>query len=251
MKRPAPADFGAASEVRLLLRQLGQTEPPEERGGAAEAERELRMATRIDAELAALVQARRTSRHRIAFALAAAALVLVAFGLRQPRPTAKSLAIGEEPLAPSAAQVSPKVESPPAQPAALPTPRAPAQPENNGPNLPEPSAARSAEAASTLAEENRLFKTAAEADRGGDVDGALTHLDKLLIEHPRSPLAQTALVRKFRLLAKAGRSDAARKEAARYLASYPTGFAVNEARAFEEGVATPSPSGAAEPPGAP
>jgi outer membrane protein assembly factor BamD (BamD/ComL family) len=97
-----------------------------------------------------------------------------------------------------------------------------------------------------LGEENQLFKDAAEATRNGDVKGALSGLDKLLVEHPRSPLAQTALVRKFRLLAKAGQADAARREAERYLAAYPTGFAVSEAQALVQGQtplrASPSPA---------
>ena len=105
----------------------------------------------------------------------------------------------------------------------------------------EPMSAPSAEPPSTLAEENRLFKASAEASRRGDVAGALARLDQLLAEHPRSPLAQTALVRKFRLLAGAGRRDEAGREAARYLASYPTGFAVSEAQALTSGQAAPVP----------
>jgi outer membrane protein assembly factor BamD (BamD/ComL family) len=93
---------------------------------------------------------------------------------------------------------------------------------------------------STLAEENQWFKEAAEAGRNGDVNGALTRLDQLLREHPQSPLAQTALVRKFRLLAKAGRLEEARREAQRYVAAYPTGFALTEAQALESGATTGS-----------
>jgi outer membrane protein assembly factor BamD (BamD/ComL family) len=96
-------------------------------------------------------------------------------------------------------------------------------------------AAPSAEPASTLAEENKLFKEAAEAGRNGDLQGAVSRLDKLLHDHPASPLAQTALVRKFRLLEKAGKLDEARREAARYLQAYPTGFAVKEAQALDAG----------------
>ena len=65
-------------------------------------------------------------------------------------------------------------------------------------------------------------------------------LDKLLTDYPRSPLAQTALVRKFRLFATAGRTAEAEREAERYLRSYPTGFAVSEARALRG--AAPAPS---------
>ena len=98
-----------------------------------------------------------------------------------------------------------------------------------------PSVAPSAEPESTLAEENRLFKEAAEAGRNGDLQGAVTRLDKLLQDHPKSPLAQTALVRKFRLLEKAGKLDDARREAERYLQAYPTGFAVKEAQTLKAG----------------
>jgi outer membrane protein assembly factor BamD (BamD/ComL family) len=99
---------------------------------------------------------------------------------------------------------------------------------------------------STLAEENRWFKEAAEASRSGDVNGALDKLEQLLKEHPQSPLAQTALVRKFRLLAKAGRAEDARREAKRYLAAYPTGFAVNEAQGIEQGSSGAAPAPAEE-----
>jgi outer membrane protein assembly factor BamD (BamD/ComL family) len=103
-----------------------------------------------------------------------------------------------------------------------------------------PSASTPAE--STLAQENRLFKAAAEASRQGDTNGALAQLDQLLSQHPRSPLAQTAQVRKFRLLAKAGRPEAAQREARRYLSQYPTGFAVIEAEALANGSASAEPT---------
>jgi outer membrane protein assembly factor BamD (BamD/ComL family) len=103
-----------------------------------------------------------------------------------------------------------------------------------------------------LGEENRLFKEAAEASRQGDVPRALGRLDELLQKHPGSPLAQTAQVRKFRLLVQAGRSEDARREAARYLASYPTGFAVAEAQALQAPstppTSKPSPVQSASPP---
>jgi outer membrane protein assembly factor BamD (BamD/ComL family) len=105
----------------------------------------------------------------------------------------------------------------------------------------------SVEAKSTLAEENRLFQRAADASRDGDIPGALAELERLLQEHPTSPLAQTALVRKFRLLAKAGRSTEAKQEAERYLASYPMGFAVREAESLAGATAAPTPSALAEP----
>jgi outer membrane protein assembly factor BamD (BamD/ComL family) len=75
------------------------------------------------------------------------------------------------------------------------------------------------------------------------VPGALSRLEQLLARYPASPLAQGALVRKFRLLSSAGRPGEARREAERYLAAYPTGFAVAEAEALKQGV-----GGAASPP---
>ena len=111
--------------------------------------------------------------------------------------------------------------------------------------MPMPSTEPATETESTLAEENRLFKRAADASRDGDVTSALAQLDRLLQSHPASPLAQTALVRKFRLLAKAGRSDEAKREAERYLAAYPAGFAVREAQGLVR--ATPAPAGSESP----
>jgi outer membrane protein assembly factor BamD (BamD/ComL family) len=82
------------------------------------------------------------------------------------------------------------------------------------------------------------------------VAGALSRLQQLLDGYPASPLAQGALVRKFRLLASAGRSEEARHEAERYLAAYPTGFAVAEAEALKKGEgAVQQPPSAEEPEG--
>jgi outer membrane protein assembly factor BamD (BamD/ComL family) len=85
---------------------------------------------------------------------------------------------------------------------------------------------------STLARENALFREAAEAARSGDVERASALFEDLSQKHPTSPLAQTALVRRFRLLAKAGRREEARSDARRYLDTFPNGFAVAEARAL-------------------
>jgi hypothetical protein len=107
---------------------------------------------------------------------------------------------------------------------------------------PAPPASVAAETPSTLGEENRLFQDAAEASRRGEVEVALGQLERLLRDFPQSPLAQTALVRKFRLLAKAGRTTEAAREAERYLKSHPNGFAVSEAQALQKQPALPGPS---------
>jgi hypothetical protein len=230
-ERPAP--FEATASLRLMLQELGQVQPAE-RSAEDEQVREARMAARIDAEVMSLVVLRR-ARRRWVGVVAAAAVVLLTFGLRQARSTGGSLSISREPIAPSGVLQPPKVETKPALPAP-PTPSATLPRVTSAPSgVTAPSAAASAEPHSTLAEENQLFRGAAEASRGGDVNGALKSLDKLLVEHPASPLAQTALVRKFRLLAKAGRVDEARREAELYLSRYPTGFAVNEAQALKQG----------------
>jgi hypothetical protein len=202
------------------------------------------MAARIDDQVAQLTERRLASR-RIGFAVLAAAVVVLSLGgLRYLDRGKNQLTIEQEPivsvkdpfsvLPPSAAQ--PEAPALPAPRVLAPTARAGAA------SVPEvapngaPSAAPS-EPQSTLAEENRLFKEAAEATRSGDVQGALTRFDRLLNDNPASPLAQTAQVRKFRLLAAAGRTAEASREAERYLALYPTGFAVSEAEAVKRGAA--------------
>jgi type IV secretory pathway VirB10-like protein len=87
---------------------------------------------------------------------------------------------------------------------------------------------------STLNEENLLFEAAVEAERRGDLDQALVSLEHLLTSNPRSPLAQQAMVRRFRALQRAGRSEAAASAAQAYLKAYPHGFAAGEARAARD-----------------
>lgn len=235
-----PASPEAAAELRRMLRELGHDGPTTPPDAAKESAREARMAALIDAEVASLVSARRAWR-RVSFGVvAAAALIALTLGVRHARSGVGSLAITPEPVAASngarparPARHSEPQPAPPAAPLVVPSalPRS-----NSAPSLPSAAApATSAEPQSTLGEENQLFKEAAEAGRTGDVSGALSRLDKLLVEHPASPLAQTAMVRKFRLLEKAGRVQDARREAERYLLAYPTGFAVNEAQALKAG----------------
>jgi len=85
------------------------------------------------------------------------------------------------------------------------------------------------ERASALAEQNDLFAEGVALRRLGDVSGALRVFQSLIARFPRSPLAENALVERMRALS--GSRDArAKDEAALYLARYPHGFAVNEAR---------------------
>lgn len=237
MSGSEPTAFGAAAELRGLLQQLGHEDAPAPRESAQESAREERIAARLDAELASLVKARR-ARSRASYGLlAAAAAVALALGARQLHFGPGSLAISPEPASGAKpAQLEVTAEAASAKPATAPAvPVAPTRPSSAPASATPTPPAPSAEPESTLAEENRLFKEAAEAGRNGDVQGAVSRLDELLRDHPASPLAQTALVRKFRLLAKAGKLGEARREAERYLQAYPTGFAVKEAQTLQAG----------------
>jgi hypothetical protein len=252
MSSERPSSLREQVELQRLLRGLGQlgesTSSPHTAG--AEHAREERMAARIDQQLAGLT-ARRSSRRFGFTVLAAAAVVLSLGGMRYLRWDAGQLTIEQEPVAvgkeeeqiavPSAATLE---QPPPMPPRVVPTTRAGAGNIADAAAKPTPSAGP-VDAGSTLAQENQLFRAAAEASRTGDVAGALSRLDQLLEGYPASPLAQGALVRKFRLLASAGRAEEARHEAERYLTAYPSGFAVAEAEALKKG------EGAAEEPHSP
>jgi hypothetical protein len=231
-------------ELRGLLRTLGE-QPLPPALTAAQPAREARIAERIDAQLTTLVRARRSAR-RGYVALAAAAMALLAFGAVALRRPAPALVIQREPP-PAPSPPVPKLE-PPRAAAPVPSdthlvlPRrrtdaarveglagtastdSPAEPVSTGGG-----------ANSTLARENRLFREAAEAARSGDRERALTLFDQLFRDHPTSPLAQTALVKRFRLLVTSGRMEEARREATRYLEAFPNGFAMGEARALTTG----------------
>jgi hypothetical protein len=237
-----PADLQAAAELRRMLRDLGNA-ASKPRDASQETAREAKLVALIDAEVESLVTARRVWR-RISFGVAAAAaLVALTLGVRHAQTGPGSLAISAEPVSISTSKPGQPLrlpEPPSVRPSAsVVGPSTPPRPSTPS-SLVAPAPLASVEPQSTLAEENQLFKEAAEADRGGDVDGAISRLDRLLVEHPASPLAQTAMVRKFRLLAKNGRADDARREAERYLTAYPTGFAVGEAQALKASNAGPS-----------
>jgi ferric-dicitrate binding protein FerR (iron transport regulator) len=98
-----------------------------------------------------------------------------------------------------------------------------------GATAPASDAERTLERASALAAANDLFAEGVAKRRQGDVSGALRAYQELLTRFPRSALAENALVERMRLLASTG-DPAKVGEAKRYLARYPHGFAIKEAR---------------------
>ncbi len=84
---------------------------------------------------------------------------------------------------------------------------------------------------STLADQNDLFAEAASAKRRGDGLTALAALDRFMGTYPVSPLAESAMVERMRILQTVakGRASVAAKE---YLARYPSGFGQVEAEAI-------------------
>ena len=87
---------------------------------------------------------------------------------------------------------------------------------------------------STLAEQNALFASATAASGRGDRADAIARFTQFVAAYPESPLAESAVVQRMRLL---GGQDpsAARKAAHEYLQRYPSGFARAEAEAIESG----------------
>ena len=69
-----------------------------------------------------------------------------------------------------------------------------------------------------------------QARRDGEEARAVALLGQLLADFPGTPLAQEARVERFRALRGLGQREAAAREARRYLADYPRGFATEEAR---------------------
>jgi hypothetical protein len=98
---------------------------------------------------------------------------------------------------------------------------------------PSAPAARAAgpSAESTLGAQNNLFAQAVAAKRGGDVPGAIAILDRFLARYPASPLTESVMVERIRLLRSADPALAA-SAAAQYLGRYPNGFARAEAESM-------------------
>jgi ferric-dicitrate binding protein FerR (iron transport regulator) len=84
---------------------------------------------------------------------------------------------------------------------------------------------------STLRAQNNLFAQAVAAKRRGNTPGALALLDRFLAKYPTSPLAESVMVERMRLLRT---EDPARGHAAaaQYLTRYPNGFAHVEAESM-------------------
>ena len=85
-----------------------------------------------------------------------------------------------------------------------------------------------------LAEQNGHFARAMTLKNQGRSNAALAELAHLLSSHPTSPLAQEARVERLRVLHGLGHRAQARREARRYLADFPDGYAAAEAQAVLE-----------------
>ena len=94
---------------------------------------------------------------------------------------------------------------------------------------------------STLAAENALLSEAAKARREGQDDRALALLDVFVARHPGSPLMETARVERLRILEATGATERLGREAERYLADYPRGYARDEANRMLAATRAPSP----------
>jgi TolA-binding protein len=254
VERDSQAELGA------LLRTLRQEREPE-RSADAEDERAAAFAERIDQTLSQLKDERKRSRAVAWVALSLAAAVPLAwFGTRAWQHPRVSLAISAEPEARSSSLLpTATAVAAPQLPAQTPTrplvrePKkgsAPALVATSPTSSAEPSGPGPAASVSTLGQENRLFRDAISAAHTGQLEQALAAFEQLLHDYPSSPLSQTALVRKFRLLANAGRKSEAVSEAQRYLSAYPTGFAQREAEAVARGQA-PDSDAASDEPGSP
>ncbi len=86
-------------------------------------------------------------------------------------------------------------------------------------------AAAATDPASTLKAENAVLADAMRLGREHHDAQALGRLDDLLAKYPSSPLAETARVERVRALQRMGATAAVRRDAERYLADFPTGFA--------------------------
>lgn len=84
--------------------------------------------------------------------------------------------------------------------------------------------------ASELTEQNRAFEEALGAKRRGDAQGALGGFERFLAKYPKSPLVESAMAERMRILASTDEARA-RDAATQYLERFPSGFAAAEARA--------------------
>ena len=84
--------------------------------------------------------------------------------------------------------------------------------------------------ASSLAEQTKLLESAMSASARGDFASAISELNDLHRRYPASGLDQERRVQLFRALQHSGDSAGAAREARRYLAAYPAGYAQEEAK---------------------
>ena len=117
------------------------------------------------------------------------------------------------------------IPAPPESPSAV-----VAEPSGSVPAVVAGNAAKFPSAPSSLAQENKLFQNAMDAKRRGDDRRVVSVLDSLLSRYAGSPLANNARVERFRALKRLGDNAAAAREARKYLAEDPDGFARDEAR---------------------
>lgn len=101
-------------------------------------------------------------------------------------------------------------------------------PARAAPTLPAPAApAAGTVPVSSLTQQNDLYARAESASREGRSEEALSAYARLLALFPSGPLAESASVKRVRLLAQKDKA-AARAEARAYLARYPSGVARSE-----------------------
>ena len=93
----------------------------------------------------------------------------------------------------------------------------------------EPPAAPAASSRSTLGAENALLSEAMRLRRDRQDDRALALVDAFVERYPGSPLMETARVERLRILEETGAMDRLLRDAERYLADYPRGYARDEA----------------------
>ena len=97
---------------------------------------------------------------------------------------------------------------------------------------PAPAAVAAPEAASSdLSAQNDLFARGTDQKRSGDMRAAIATFEFFLARYPKSALAESAAVERWRLLTHVDRASA-RTAAKDYLDRYPSGFARADARAL-------------------
>jgi hypothetical protein len=150
-------------------------------------------------------------------------------GCAAPRPApARPAARRPQPQVAPDEPVAPREEAPPAPEPEAATPVAPARPQR----APVP------QTPSMLAAQNDLFSAAVRAKRRGHAADAIRLFGTLVRKYPDSPLAESALAQRMKLLAANG-PEAAVEAANDYLEQFPGGFARADARAIVRAAAKP------------